>query len=259
MSTMNETKISPLEILQVPSKITGIRVGQIVDIRQGKSVLVDFTGNPFGPIVARLTGSVSFEDALSAFQRNASVLITCEAADPSDPILFDIIAPRESETQHHRPAATVRSDEETADQTIASDASRPRPQRSLLGKISTIRDGKVYVKFYGCTEASRPVKTVVTLRDLTDDVLVLFPSNGEPVIVGQVYESVPAEPSAVSHADVVIRGNCVAIEAEKEITLRTGNCEIRLDGRGKAITTADHVVSRARGVNKVQGGSVRLN
>ena len=44
------------------------------------------------------------------------------------------------------------------------------------------------------------------------------------------------------------------------VPLREGLREsIALDARGKAVTTAESIVSRARGTNKVQGGSVHLN
>jgi hypothetical protein len=60
-------------------------------------------------------------------------------------------------------------------------------------------------------------------------------------------------------AEVVLSGSRVKIEADVELILQAGACRITLDGRGKAVTTADQIVSRARGANKVQGGSVQLN
>jgi hypothetical protein len=51
----------------------------------------------------------------------------------------------------------------------------------------------------------------------------------------------------------------VVIEADVELVLKAGPCSLHFDARGKAVTTADQIVSRARDTNKVQGGSVQLN
>jgi hypothetical protein len=84
-------------------------------------------------------------------------------------------------------------------------------------------------------------------------------ADGLAVIVGQVYAALPIEPTGGEGAEVVLRGGRVRIEAEVELVLRSGACVVRLDARGKAVTTADQIVSRARGANKVQGGTVELN
>jgi hypothetical protein len=99
----------------------------------------------------------------------------------------------------------------------------------------------------------------VPLRNLKDAVLLEFLPGGEPVIVGQFFVGVPIEEAGVEGGEVVLKGRSVRIEAETEVILTAGGTQIHLDARGKAVTTADQVVSRARGANKVQGGSVQLN
>ena len=46
---------------------------------------------------------------------------------------------------------------------------------------------------------------------------------------------------------MVLKGRRVRIEAETEVVLTAGQTQIHLDARGKAVTTADQVVSRAPG------------
>ena len=102
-------------------------------------------------------------------------------------------------------------------------------------------------------------RTAVTLRNLKDPVVVLRCTGGAAVIVGQVYPCIPVEPAGGDGADVLLKGNRVRIEADVELVLAVGACRIQLDARGKAVTAADQIVSRARGCNKVQGGPVQLN
>jgi hypothetical protein len=120
-------------------------------------------------------------------------------------------------------------------------------------------DGIAHVDFEGNKAGPRPARTTVPLRNLKDEVLIFVLPDGGAVIVGQLYAAVPIEAPGGADADITLKGNRVRIEAETELVLVSGSCQIHLDSRGKAITTADHVVSRARGANKVQGGSVQLN
>jgi hypothetical protein len=102
-------------------------------------------------------------------------------------------------------------------------------------------------------------KTTTALRNLKDPVVVLRFDDGSAVIVGQVHPCVPVEPAGADGVDVVLKGSRVRIEADVELILTAGGCRVQLDARGKAVTTADQIVSRARGANKVQGGTVQLN
>lgn len=257
---MDVTSMTTLSILNAPAKFPGVHIGRVIDVREGGRVMVDFPENPFGPAVARLTKSVSTKDALAAIESNAQVMLTFEDGDPSAPILFDVVSPQES-GQLGRDESPVPqfSDIEPQAATAAPTNTEQGPREFLIGKICGIREGLVEVRINGDEERRRAARTTVRLRDLTSDVLVAVPANGEPVIIGQLYGSAVMEQSGSSDADVVLRGNRIRIEAECDVTLKAGNCEIQLDARGKATTVADQVVSRARGVNKVQGGCVQLN
>jgi len=259
---MIQSRIEPMAVLQSLPKVTGVRVGRVVGLRHRETALVDFPGNPFGPAAARLTKSVAFDQVRTAFHAGAPVLLTFENNDPGFPILFDVVDAPPSE--HPEPA--VQADEavsicQTAKAAVPVPTAEPlRPMADgAIARIVSIQDGQVTIQWPDSTAEPRPARTAVALRNLVDDVIVLTPAGGDPVIVGQVYSSAAILQPGSTDADIVLRGHTIRIEAEKEVRIKAGNCEIMLDARGKATTVADHVVSRARGVNKVQGGSVRLN
>ena len=87
---------------------------------------------------------------------------------------------------------------------------------------------------------------------------VLLP-DGRPVVVGQLYTSAVLDAKESVDAEIRLKGSRVVIEADEELLLISGGCKIHLDARGKVVTTADQVVSRARASNKVQGGCVQIN
>src|SRR5207248_3541663 len=88
---MRRPKADVFQVLQARPKIVGVRVGSIVAVRPRGKVLVDFPGNPFGPVVARQTASVTQEDLTRAAEREEKVLLTFENNDPGSPIIFDVV------------------------------------------------------------------------------------------------------------------------------------------------------------------------
>ena len=87
--------------------------------------------------------------------------------------------------------------------------------------------------------------------------------NGDPerpIITGFIQQqpvTVSLEKNAVKEAR--IDGKWVRLEAEKEIVLRCGKSSITLRADGKIVIKGMEVVSRAKGANKVKGGTVRIN
>jgi hypothetical protein len=260
-SQILHTPIKPMTILGAAPKIAGVRVGYVVGMPRDSSPLVDFPGNPFGPAAARRTRSVTVEDVSAAFQSRAPVLLTFEDNDPGAPIVFDVVdgPVRESgETANCPKAGASNPPASPKDATLPADRRQPRND-CTFAKIVSLQDGQVRILWPGSAGEPQPARVAVALRNLVDDVIVLKSTSGEAVIVGQLFDAAAISEPASESADVVLRGHTIRIEATNEVVLTAGACEIRLDARGKATTTADHVVSRARGVNKVQGGSVRLN
>lgn len=100
-------------------------------------------------------------------------------------------------------------------------------------------------------------RTAVRLRNLQDEVLVLGLHGGQHVVVGQLLSEVAVDTGPAD--ELLLKAERVHIEAGAELVLVAGGCRLHLDARGKVLTTAEQIVSRARGANKVQGGTVQLN
>ncbi|MCE6968754.1 hypothetical protein [Cereibacter sphaeroides] len=59
--------------------------------------------------------------------------------------------------------------------------------------------------------------------------------------------------------EVVIDGNRLTLEATREIVLRCGQASLTLSADGSVTVLGTRILSRAGGVNRLQGASVHLN
>lgn len=125
------------------------------------------------------------------------------------------------------------------------------------------------------------------------DVLLVFtgPDQEQPIIVGfprSTFQSIdqsatpatspadtPPTPPQVTPADsktsspgpsgssapvhVEVDGKRVTIQADQEIRLCCGRSSITMRKDGKIVIQGTHLVSRAEGVNRIKGGSVKVN
>ena len=53
--------------------------------------------------------------------------------------------------------------------------------------------------------------------------------------------------------------NVVVIEADEELLLRVGESSIKISRDGKVVIRGEHVLTRAKGTNRIKGGSVAIN
>lgn len=74
-----------------------------------------------------------------------------------------------------------------------------------------------------------------------------------PIILGLLHT--PGTPEAVAEVD----GKRVVIEAAQEIVLRCGEASITLRSNGRVVIRGTAVETRAKGVNRIRGGSVQIN
>ncbi|MGE3171965.1 MAG: DUF6484 domain-containing protein [Planctomycetota bacterium] len=72
---------------------------------------------------------------------------------------------------------------------------------------------------------------------------------GRPVLLGLV--TPPGAPAAEPRT--------LRVAAGEELRIECGKSSIRLRADGRIEIRGDHVLSRSRGANKIQGGSVHLN
>ena len=78
--------------LKTERKIEGVRVGNIIGIDENGNVLVDYSGNTMGPIVARYTRSANIESLRLAEKNSKELLLVFENNDPEFPIIIDILS-----------------------------------------------------------------------------------------------------------------------------------------------------------------------
>lgn len=86
-----------------------------------------------------------------------------------------------------------------------------------------------------------------------DEVLVLLVEGGRAVVLGRVGPSAEADAANSELPDEIV------LEARKGMTLRVGEGSITLRADGKVLIKGRDLVSHARRMNRIRGGSVSLN
>lgn len=77
---------------------------------------------------------------------------------------------------------------------------------------------------------------------------------GLPLLVGLV-EATPVAPAPITSVD----GKRLILTGEEEIELRCGEASISLKKNGKLVIRGTYVETRAKGTNRIKGGSVQIN
>jgi hypothetical protein len=82
-----------------------------------------------------------------------------------------------------------------------------------------------------------------------------------PLVMGILQTPATQTANAVTTVEVVADGKPerLVLKAKNELILRCGDASITLTSAGKVLIRGSYVVSRSRGVNRVQGGSVQIN
>ncbi|MEX1363243.1 MAG: DUF6484 domain-containing protein [Nannocystaceae bacterium] len=145
-----------------------------------------------------------------------------------------------------------------------------------LGPITSPRSGwlvgrneqdRLLVDYPGNPFGAIRARTTVVLTpaelsralDQRHPVLLLFEDGdpGRPIIVGLLHDRAPepARPPVEVEAD----GRRVLVEAEDELVLRCGQASLVLRRNGRVLVRGTYVETRAKGVNRIKGGSVQIN
>jgi hypothetical protein len=100
-------------------------------------------------------------------------------------------------------------------------------------------------------------------RARAPEVLLVFEEerSDRPVVVGWL-DPPPAareEGTSTRPAEARVDGRRVVLEANDEIVLKCGEASITLRRNGRIVIRGVYVETRARGVNRVKGGSVAIN
>lgn len=146
-----------------------------------------------------------------------------------------------------------------------------------VGKIVNVDERRqVFVDFPGNKKGpiaarftnSINLKVLRHAASAGQDVLLVFENNdsGLPIIIDtltslldNIIDSTTISLDEDSPKDVLIHGKRVTFDAREEIVLRCGKASITLTRAGRVVIRGAHVLNRSSGVNRIQGGSVRIN
>lgn len=125
--------------------------------------------------------------------------------------------------------------------------------------------------------AGNPARQPVFARALTQvepmdppagaavEVLLAFAEGdpGLPIVVGVLRPPRPAPGAALQApavpVEALVDGRRVVLEAQDEIVLRCGEASLTLRRNGRVVLRGAYVETAAKGVNRVKGGSVKIN
>ena len=122
----------------------------------------------------------------------------------------------------------------------------------------------VSIDFPGNQGGPMPARLLVALDAATLQVAVaerrscaLLFERGDarlPLIVGLIEASPAAQPRTAT-----LDGKRIVLTGEEEIELRCGEASISLKKNGKLVIRGAYVETRAKGTNRIKGGSVQIN
>jgi hypothetical protein len=164
----------------------------------------------------------------------------------------------------------------------ASAASPPAATSVRVGCLAPgSKPGILLVEFEGNTAGPVPARSMVSLDEqaLKDAVatrrpaVLLFENQdpARPIVVGMMAPDPGAEllgsllrapkPGAppAKPTEARVDGKRVVLEGDQEVVLRCGDASITLRRDGKVIVRGAYVETTAKGLNRIRGGSVKIN
>jgi hypothetical protein len=141
--------------------------------------------------------------------------------------------------------------------------------------------GALLVDFEGNAAGPLAARSVAALNQATirealmsrQPVVLLF-ENGDPrlpiivgllpldpgaVLLGPLLHSPAASPATANPTEARVDGKRVVLEGEREVVLRCGDASITLHRDGKLVLRGAYIETTATGLNRIRGGSVKIN
>ena len=139
----------------------------------------------------------------------------------------------------------------------------------VVGRIIHIEEKNTPLVDFPSNISDKAIQALSTVAvgpdDINRDVALAF-VNGDPhmpVIIGFMHIPATSEKQKSPEKSKIINvesdGETVTISAEKQIVLKCGESSITLTKAGKVLLNGAYISSRAKGVNRMRGGSVLLN
>jgi hypothetical protein len=128
----------------------------------------------------------------------------------------------------------------------------PLAARSVVALDSgTIRDALV---------SRQPVVLLFENGDPTLPIIVgLVPPDPGAVLLGNLLKAPAAAPVPAKPTEARVDGKRVVLEGEQEVVLRCGDASITLRRDGKIVLRGAYIETTAKGLNRIRGGSVKIN
>jgi hypothetical protein len=144
----------------------------------------------------------------------------------------------------------------------------PPPAAGWIVGLSEI--GQVLVDYAGNPHGSLVARTALAPCEQPapgTSVLLVFENGDEtlPIIVGIVRDhfetSAPSPTSAAlkTRQQIVIDVDSLLVNAGREIVFRCGEGSVTIQSDGSIVVRGTKVLSRSTGMNRIQGGGVRIN
>jgi hypothetical protein len=146
---MKRSLAEAIKGLEVKPRIEGVRVGSMVEVDENGRVLVDFPGNPDGPIVARFASAFGLRRLKKAAASGEGVLLAFEDNDPGLPIVIDSLCHDANQTTGSEAIALQMEDldEILVDgKRMTFDAKEEIVLRCGKASITLTRAGKVLIR-----------------------------------------------------------------------------------------------------------------
>lgn len=141
---------------------------------------------------------------------------------------------------------------------------------TCIGRLVDWTDGGPCVDYPGNPHGPLPALSLVAWKP--DQVAELI-ANASPIVLGfeqgradrPIILGAPIQtgrapaPARPPSTEVVVDGETISIQGDKEVELRCGKASITLTHSGKIVIRGTEIVSRSTGANRILGGSVELN
>ena len=138
-----------VKTIDIKHRVSGARIGTITDINDQGQVFVDFSGNLFGPITAKFSGSMGEKLRKIYPSADLQVLLVFENDDPKFPIIIDTVFNLIDEISEQDPVAFKMNEAKDVfidGRRISFDAKEQIVLRSGKSSITLTKAGKVIIR-----------------------------------------------------------------------------------------------------------------
>ena len=138
----------------------------------------------------------------------------------------------------------------------ANPAAHPLAAMSTLG-ITAAHIGRNVALLFANGDPQRPV-IMGLIHSALHDLILAYDSQAHAQHNGEHTDD-DVSPSVVTAEDITVDGNRVVLEGKEEVVLRCGGASITLTKDGEILIHGKHLLNRATGMNRIMGGTVRVN